>query len=102
MVNVSVLGATRALSLSLSLVRFLLVTSLRSSKNSEFSRRGSTSFPNDIFSDCSKLEAFADYEINVAQILKLILGRVVNIVVKGENAGYQHFLLFHNAFKSSH
>ena len=30
----------------------------------------------------------------MARQLKLLLGRVENIVEKGENAGYQHFLLF--------
>ena len=30
--------------------------------------------------------------------LKFALGRVENIVKKGENAGYQHFLLFPQSF----
>ena len=30
--------------------------------------------------------------------MKLELGRVENIVGKGENAGYQHFLLFPQCF----
>ena len=44
--------------------------------------------------DWSKLKAFADDKLNVAQNLKLVSGRVENIVGKGENAGHQHFLLF--------
>ena len=37
--------------------------------------------------DLSKLEAFADNNLNVYQKLKFALGRVENIVGKGENAG---------------
>ena len=48
--------------------------------------------------DCSKLKAFADHKINVTQISKFVLGRVENIEGKGENAGYQHFLLFPQCF----
>ena len=33
--------------------------------------------------------------------LKYILGRVENIVGKGENAGYQHFLLFLQCFHTA-
>ena len=40
-----------------------------------------------------KLEAFADDSFSVAQMLEFTFGRVENIVGKGENAGYQHFLL---------
>ena len=50
--------------------------------------------PNDKILDMSKFKAFADDTLNVYQILKFSLGRVENIVGKGENAGYQHFLLF--------
>ena len=32
--------------------------------------------------------------MNVTEKLNVVLGRVENIVGKGENAGYQHFLLF--------
>ena len=58
------------------------------------------SLPKDSISDLSKLKVFTDDKINVTQKLKLGLGRVENIARKGENAGYQHFLLFHNVFKS--
>ena len=52
------------------------------------------SLPNDKFLDWSKLKAFRDDKTNVNRKLKFVFGRVENIVGKGENAGYQHFLLF--------
>ena len=55
--------------------------------------------PNDKVKDWSKLKAFADDSINVTERLKFVLGRVENIVGKGENAGYQHFLLFQRCFQ---
>ena len=57
------------------------------------------SLPNDKFLDWSKLKAFADDKINESQKLKFAFGRVENIVGKGENAGYQHFLLFPQSFQ---
>ena len=51
------------------------------------------SLPNNKFLDWSKSKGFADNKINVAEKLKFVLQRVENIVGKGENAGYQHFLL---------
>ena len=47
----------------------------------------------------SKFKAFADNNLNVYQKLKFALGRLENIVGKGQNAGYQHFLLPHKVFK---
>ena len=44
------------------------------------------------------MKAFADDKINVNQRMKFDMGRVENIVGKGENAGYQHFLLFPQCF----
>ena len=38
-------------------------------------------------------------KINVTEKLKFVLRRVENIVGKGENAGYQHFLLFPQCFQ---
>ena len=46
----------------------------------------------------SKLKALADNKINVTQKQKHFLKWVENIVEKGENAGYQHFLLFPQCF----
>ena len=59
------------------------------------------SLPNDKFSDWSKLKAFADDKLNLTEKLKLELERVENIVGKGENAGYQHFLLFPQCFQKA-
>ena len=50
--------------------------------------------PHDTILDLSELEAFADDKINITDKLKCVLVRVKNITGKGENAGYQHFLLF--------
>ena len=57
--------------------------------------------PNDKISDWSKLKAFADDKINVTEKLKFVLGRLENIVGKGESAGYQHFLLFSQSFQKA-
>ena len=59
------------------------------------------SLPDDIFLDWSKLKAFADDKIYVNKKLKFVLGRVENIVGKGENAGHQHFLLFPQCFQKA-
>ena len=40
------------------------------------------------------MKALADDKMNVTENLKFDFGRVEKIVGKGENAGYQHFLLF--------
>ena len=37
----------------------------------------------------------------MTQKLKFVLGRVENIVGTGENAGYQHFLLFPQCFQKA-
>ena len=52
------------------------------------------SLPINKFSDLFTLKAFANDKINMGEKLKFVLGRVENIVGKGKNAGYQHFLLF--------
>ena len=48
--------------------------------------------------DMTKLKAFADDKINVAEMTISLSDRVENNVGKGENAGYQHFLLFPQCF----
>ena len=58
-----------------------------------------TSLPNDKTFDLSKFKAFADDKVNVTRKLKFVLRRVENMVVNGENAGYQHFLLFPQCFQ---
>ena len=57
--------------------------------------------PNDKILHWSKLKAFADDKINVTKKLKFALGRVENIVGKGKNAGYQHFLFFPQCFQKA-
>ena len=57
------------------------------------------SLPNDKIQDLSKIKAFADDKIILTQKLKFVLERVENIVEKGENAGYQHFLLIPQCFQ---
>ena len=51
--------------------------------------------------DWSKLKVFAEDNINVNKKFQFVLGRVENIVGKGENAGYQHFLLFPQCFQKA-
>ena len=48
--------------------------------------------------DWAKLKAFANIKLNVGNIKISPFDRVENIVGKGENAGYQHFLLFSQCF----
>ena len=49
--------------------------------------------------DQSKLKAFADNILNVASIVIFVFDLVENIERKGENAGYQRFLLFPQCFQ---
>ena len=51
--------------------------------------------------DSTRLKAFADNILTVAQIMEFVYQGVANIVGKGENAGYQHFSLFPQCFKNS-
>ena len=57
------------------------------------------SLPHNKILDWSKLKAFADDNINVTESLKFVLRMFENILGKGENAGYQHFLHFSQCFK---
>ena len=59
------------------------------------------SLPKDKFLDWSKLKAFSDDILKFAEKLKFVLGRVENIVGKGENACKQHFLLFSPCFQNT-
>ena len=58
------------------------------------------SLPNDKILASTKFKAlnFADNKIIVRQKLKFVLIRLENIGGKGENVGYQHFLLFPQCF----
>ena len=51
-----------------------------------------SSLPHNIL-DWFKLEVFADKKVSASEEQKIVLGRVENIVGKGENAFYLHFLL---------
>ena len=55
--------------------------------------------PNDKFLDSSRLKEFADDKINVTYKQIFFLGLIENIVGKGENAGYQHVLVFPQGFQ---
>ena len=46
----------------------------------------------------TKLKAFADNKLNINKMIVSPLDRVEYTVGKGENAGYQHFLLFPQCF----
>ena len=59
------------------------------------------SLPKDKILDWSKQKAYADDQIKVIENLKFLLWREENIVGKGENAGYQHFLLFPQCFEKA-
>ena len=59
------------------------------------------SLPNDKILDWSKLKAFADNKIEVLKKMSLVFKRAKNIVGKGENAGYQDFLLFPQCFQKA-
>ena len=48
--------------------------------------------------DMTKLKAFADNKLNFDKMTISLLDRVENTEGKGENAGYQHFLLFPRCF----
>ena len=56
------------------------------------------SLPNNKVFDLSKLKGFADNKRNATQKLKSVSVMIENIVGKGENAGYKHFLLFPQCF----
>ena len=60
-----------------------------------------SSLPNKKSVNWSILKAFADDKLDWAEKFKFVLGRVENIVGIGENAGYQHFLLFPQCFQKA-
>ena len=59
------------------------------------------SLPNDKILDWSLWKAFADVKIDMTEKLKFVLGKIENIEGKGDNAGYQHFLLFPQFFQKA-
>ena len=59
------------------------------------------SLPNDTILDLSNVKDFADNIMNMTFCNEFIMERVENIVGKGENAGYQHSLLFFQCFEKA-
>ena len=57
------------------------------------------SAPNDTILGMSEFKVNADDKFGVAEIMAFVFGRVENVVGNGENAGYQHFLLFRQCFQ---
>ena len=55
-------------------------------------------FPNNKIFDRIKLKAFADDKLNITKMTISSFDRVENTLGKGENTGYQHFLLFPQCF----
>ena len=53
---------------------------------------------NEKFLYVTKLKAFADDKLKVSIMTIFLFDRAENTVEKGENAGYQHFLLFLQCF----
>ena len=51
--------------------------------------------------DLSEFTAFAGDKFNVTKIVISVFDRVENIVGKGDNAGYQHCLLFPQCFQKA-
>ena len=50
--------------------------------------------PNDRILNMTKLKSLADDKLKVSKMRISLFDRVENAVGKGENTGYQHFLLF--------
>ena len=48
--------------------------------------------------DVTKLKAFANYSLSIAKMMISLFDTMENTVRKGENAGYQHFLLYIQCF----
>ena len=58
-----------------------------------------TLLPNNKTLDWSKLKAFADEKLKVAEIMTFVFYSIENIVGKGENAGYSIFSFSHDVYK---
>ena len=59
------------------------------------------SLPNDKSLDWSKLKTFSEDKLIVAEIIGFVPEMLQNIVGKGENAGYQNFILFPQYFQNA-
>ena len=54
--------------------------------------------PNDKLLDVTKLKAFSDNKLDIVKMMISPFDQLESTVGKGENAGYQHFLLFLQCF----
>ena len=61
-------------------------------------KKGLNPSPDDRILNGSSLRVFADDKMYAIKNIKFVYHRMENIVGKGENAGYQHFLLFPKCF----
>ena len=57
--------------------------------------------PNNKTPDWFELKTFADNKVEIAKMMIFVFDGVENIVGKGENAGYQHFLPFPQCFQKA-
>ena len=57
--------------------------------------------PSDEILGWTKLNAFADDKSDVVKMMNSLLDTAENTVEKGENASYQHFLLFPHFFSKA-
>ena len=48
-----------------------------------------------------KFKGFADVKFIVAQMVQFFTDKIINIVGKGENACYHHFILFPQCFRKA-
>ena len=64
-----------------------------------FIRRNTVTLPNENILTLSTLKAITEDKFSVAKMMVSVLDGIENIVGKGENAGYQHFLLFPQCFQ---
>ena len=83
--------------------QFLLFSqySLRTCKNQGLFGNGLT-LQNDKILDWPILKVSADDNLNVTKMMISLYDKVGNIVGKGENASYQHFLLFSQCFQNTY
>ena len=58
------------------------------------SGKGLTHYQTIKFSTEPRLNTFGDEKLDTVQMMVSVFDKIENIVGKGENAGYQHFLLF--------
>ena len=64
--------------------------------------KGSSLYQTTKIQDWSKFRAFADEKKELPKITIFVLDRIENIAEKGENASYQHFLLFSQYFQKAY